>query len=482
MTDEAISPAAGWLSRFDSFAERFVAKHDLPGAAVAIVKDGEVAYRRAFGLRDVAAEAPTTSTTLFGVASLTKSFTALTLLVLEARGALRLSDPVTRYLPEFTYPGLEGRSEPVRLWHLASHSSGLPPLRGLDYAIRPSQRGDPAAEFNRRDYRNAPEIDDYQQLLAYLRVGERSALPGPGEVASYSNEGFALLGAVIEAATGRYYPDVVAEAVLEPLGMSSATFDTGAAAASGELTELYTRTPAGEVIHSPRWEEAPAYLGTGFLKASVEGLAAYLNYLLRPDGRLGVSAESLQQLTRPRVWAEPGASYGLGWSLRADHHGLRHGVEVARHGGSLKGVSAHQGFAPRLGLGIAVLTNLDEAPVKRLWAAALNAYLGLELSTATYPTPPATRLSAAAVSGLAGVYASGEPWGRLELRVGAEGELLAFTGEDAEVGGRVAMLNGREFVLVGENGAWDGGRFHFGLGGPWRAEAVQFGLRWYDRA
>lgn len=355
-------PASGWLQQFDAFAERFLEENDVPGAAVAIVKDGEVAYRRAFGFRDVAARLPVTSSTLFGVASLTKSFTALTLLTLEARGVLRLSDPVTRYLPGFTYPGLESRSEPVRLWHLASHSSGLPPLRGLDYAIWPSQQGDPAAAFNRRDYAGAPKVDDYEQLLAYLRVGERPALPGPGLVASYSNEGFALLGAVIEAATGQPYPAAVTAAVLAPLGMKAAGFDTGAAAASAELTELYTKTPAGEVIHSPRWEEAPAYLGTGFLKASVDGLVAYLAYLLRPNGLVGVSGELLQQLTRPRVWAEPGASYGFGWSLREDQRG----VTVVRHGGSLKGVSAHQGFVPQLGLGIVVLANLDEVPVKRL--------------------------------------------------------------------------------------------------------------------
>lgn len=87
-----------------------------------------------------------------------------------------------------------------------------------------------------------------------------------------------------------------------------------------------------------------------------------------------------------------------------------------------------------------------------------------------------------AATQLAGLYASGEPWGRLELRVDAAGELTAFAGEDATPSGVLALLNEREFVLVGESGAWDGGRFHFDTGGSRRAEAVQFGLRWYDRA
>jgi len=99
---------------------------------------------------------------------------------------------------------------------------------------------------------------------------------------------------------------------------------------------------------------------------------------------------------------------------------------------------------------------------------------------------------------LAGVYASGEPWGRLELRVEALGDgtepgpgpvrrLVAYTGEERERSGAVALLGpdlpagpgAAEFVLVGENGAWDGGRFHLGADG--RPYAVQHSLRWYDR-
>lgn len=465
-------PADGWLERFDACAQEFYAGSGVPGGAVAIVKDGATVYERAFGLRDREAGVAATTDTLFGLASLTKSFTALTLLALQARGVLHLDDEVARHLPGFSYPGL---GPDVRLWHLASHTSGLPPLRGLDYAIHPSQVGDPAEAFNGRDYSAAPRIDDYDALLEYLAVGERPALAGPGRVVSYSNEGFGLLGAVIEAATSEPFPGVVAREVLEPLGLAGAGFATAAARATGRLTELYTPTPEGEVIHSPQWEEAPAYLGTGFLKASVKDLAAYLAYLLDPhDGRLAAGPALLAELHAPRAWAEHLTSYGLGWMLRAGFNGHK----LWRHGGSLKGVSSHMGGVSELGLGVAVLANVDDAPVKRLWHAALNAYLGLPLLAPPFGSPD-TDVGKEAGARLAGVYDSGEPWGRLEL-VQEGGRLLALAGEHATPNGHVALLADGEFVLVGDSGGWESGRFVW-EGGAARPVAVQYGMRWYDR-
>lgn len=473
------APAADWLERFEPYAAEFFDRHEVPGAAVAIVHAGEVVYRAAFGVRDRVGSARVTPETRFGIASLTKSFTALTLLALEARGLLSLEDAVTDHLPEFAYPGL-GQNEPVRLYHLASHTSGLPPLRALDFAIHPSQIGDPAEAFNHRDYSGAPRVDDTEALLAYLRRGERAALAAPGKVVSYSNEGFALLGAVIERATGLNLEEAMRREVFDPLGMEGATFDLSAAQAGGQLTGLFTRVPngsapeeKGSVIASPHWEEAPAYLATGFLKASVNDLTRSLAYLMGGgDEHLPVRPARISELWKPHGWVAPGSDYALGWSVRHDYHGLR----IIRHGGSLKGVSSHQGWVPGLDLGIAILTNLDEVPVSHLFIAAVNAALGAPLDRAAYEANEATPAPAA----LAGMYASGEPWGRLELRPDdASGALVAFAGEQLNESGTVTMLNDREFVLVGPEGAWDGGRFHYDAAG--RPTAVQYGSRWYDR-
>jgi hypothetical protein len=181
------------------------------------------------------------------------------------------------------------------------------------------------------------------------------------------------------------------------------------------------------------------------------------------------------------VWADPGGSYAFGWQVRAHR-----GVTVIRHGGSLKGVSSHQGFVPELGFGMVVLTNLDEVPVKRLWTAALNLALGDAPERPLFDADQYVLVGSARANGTysperyAGLYASGEPWGRLELVPGgADGGLKALTGEDGDDSGALAMLDEREFVLVTADGAFDGGRFHLDDGG--RPVAVQYSGRWYDR-
>lgn len=486
--------SAAWLEEFDAFASAKLAAARVPGASVLIVEDGAVVYRRGFGWRDREARLPAKASTVFGLASLSKSVTALTTLALVARGQLDLDDRVADLLPGFDYPGLglagDGRHD-VRLWHMLSHTSGVPPLRALDFALKSNQAGDPADVYSERDYSDAADVADYQQLLAYMRAGERAALAAPGEVASYSNECVALVGAVIERVTGRTFPEVVADLVLEPLGMRTATYSTATAKATGDVATLYTHDPAGAVIRSPVWNESPAYLGTGFLKASADDLGRYLAFLLAGDGEaLGIDRALLAELTRPRAWSAPGAGYGLGWSVRQQD-----GVSVVRHGGSLKGIASSLGFVPELGLGVAVLTNLDEAPALRVWQAAVNLALGEEPSRAPYDGLPYRLLGTRRgddreIERLAGVYASGEPWGRLELEPqvvrkesGEVTYLQAFSGEDREAVGRLALLERGEFVLVsgddGREAAWDGGRFHFDEDGI--PVAVQHGLRWYDR-
>lgn len=464
-----------WLTAFDAYAESYLAKHEVPGAAISIVDANGSIYSRGFGLRDREAGTPATPSTVFGIASLSKSFTALTALVLQERGRLNVDDLVTDHLPDFAYPGL---GPDVRVRHLISHSTGLPPLRSLDYAMHPSQVSDPINAYNKRDYTDAPQVDDYAQLMAYMRKGERPAFARPGETMSYSNEGVALVGAVIEAGTGEYFPDVLKREVLDPLGMTSTTFDVATARATGELTTLYTRTPDKTIIRSDVWEEAPAFLGTGFLKSSADDLGAYLRALLGRAAALGLSSETFEQLITPRVWSAPATDYCFAWGRR------RHrGVTLFRHGGSLKGVSSHQGWVPELGIGVAILSNLDEVPVMRLWLAALNLAMGLPAEAPMFDEGTYSPVTAAdeIAKRVVGVYDSGEPWGRLELVVDeVTGAVKALVGEDAQDSGNLAMLNEREYVLVTGVGAWDGGRFHFGESGVPRA--VQHGGRWYDRA
>ena len=295
------------------------------------------------------------------------------------------------------------------------------------------------------------------------------------------------------------------------IGMGNTAMVTAAAQAgwveeaglTGDRAVLYTRTPAG-VVRSPTWSVAPAYLGTGMLKSSASDLARYLSFMAAGEGaELGLTPELMTELTLPRAWSQPGGAYALGWSVRPHA-----GVSVVRHGGSLKGVSTCQGFVPELGLGVAVLMNLDGAPAMRSWYGAINLALGMAPDTPVYGTDheplwAAPGSAATELGRYAGVYSSGEPWGRLELvaepsSAGSDGGvrsdeedegryLFAYSGDDQERIGRLALLERTrgsdagtlEFAIVGEKGAWDGGRFHIDADG--RPFAVQHAQRWYDR-
>lgn len=495
--EPALTPQPGWLERFQQFAADFFASRGVPGGAVQVLHGGQPVLAQGFGYRDLQAQLPVDASTVFGLASVSKSFTVLCLLVLQAQGRLQLSDPVTQHLPAFAYPGLN-QDEPVRLLHLASNSSGLPPLRALDYAFYQAA-GDKAAWGDKGPrYAAAPLVRDYDQLLDYLRQapGERTALPGPGRYVSYSNEGFALLGAVVEKVTGTPFPAAFQELVAGPLGLSSATFDVAAAQASGRLTRFYEPDPHDKNGSLPsRPDDLPAYLGTGALHADAADLGAYLLYLLDGlanggDARLPLSRELLRLAVTGRVWSAPRERYALGWSVGRGvlaeggawpGEGYGPGFTLVRHGGSLTGVSSHVGFVPALGLGVVVLANRDGVPVNRLLAAALDAYLGRPLTSSLLPMPAeSARPDPQLASTLAGLYSSGEPWGRLHLTVDESGVLQGATGSDATPAGQLRLLNENEFVLVGDEGAWDAGRFIFGSSGA-SPVAAQIGTRWLDR-
>src|SRR3954453_16821874 len=109
----------------ESFIFEKMSATRLPGLSIALVKDGEVVYARGFGLADIARARPVTPNTLFGAASITKSFIGIAILQLAEKGLLKLSDPVERHVP---CPLASKTAEPIRIEHLLTHTSGMPAL------------------------------------------------------------------------------------------------------------------------------------------------------------------------------------------------------------------------------------------------------------------------------------------------------------------------------------------------------------------
>ena len=411
------------LRELDRIVLRGMARAKTPGATLGLIRRGRPPYVKGYGFRNREAKLPATPRTMFGIASVTKSFTALAILRLAEEGRLRVSDPVTRHLPELRLRGASSR-HPIRIRHFLTHSSGLPPIPSIYYTSMRSIRRDPPYDpkVARRvgvDPDHAP-IDTYEQLMRYLSKERYTLLGPPGRYFSYSNEGFGLLGAIVERVSGRTYERFLEEEVLRPAGMFSTFFDTGILLRQPEVTTLYSPKWSGRrhaLVPSEEWWEDTCLRGAGALRTNVPDLLRYLQIFLtggRVERERVVSARSVVEMLRPHVEIGHGLSYGYGLSVRPDYHGTL----LVAHGGGLKGVSSLIVAAPRKGVAGAILSNADGAPVGLWLGAAINLALGLPPKSPFEETPRPARVPGP-VRPYAGWYCSGEGiWVKLRPRKG----------------------------------------------------------------
>ena len=163
----------------DRFLEEKTAGRKLPGVAVCIRGPEGVLFSRGYGHRDGAGLLPVDGDTIFGVASMSKSMTALALAMLEEEGKLSLEDPVVRYFPAFRVPG-NARDE-VTLRHLATHTSGIPPMEPLEWSIAKNTPGR-GSSWARTLQASAPNaMSTIQEVIDYIAQGRYPTLGAPGE-------------------------------------------------------------------------------------------------------------------------------------------------------------------------------------------------------------------------------------------------------------------------------------------------------------
>ncbi len=344
----------------EEFVRERMRRTRLPGVSLALVRGDEVLYARGFGFRDLERRLPATPSTAYGIGSITKSFTALAILQLCEEGKLSLDDPVEKFLPLKLRPF----GEPIRIWHLLTHTSGIPALGYAEAELRWEQGtgGKPLA------------LATVEDFVAWLNGAEDWVEARPGERWFYLNEGYILLGGLIEKLSGLSYAEYVRRRILEPLEME----DTGFLGEEfSELATPYVVPAEGQ----PRpGKIRPIPIGSdGALVSTVLDLAKYLGMWLRQGAPL-VRPESYEELVRPRVPmpTEPRfpeliaqASYALGLSVQKFL-----GRTLIGHGGSVYVYTAHIGFIPEEKVGVAVLANGSGYPMAQFAQAALAFLLG----------------------------------------------------------------------------------------------------------
>ncbi len=444
-------------NEIDTFAGRLMRRSRIPGLSLGVTRRGRTVLAKGYGFRDRERGLPATPSTVYGIASVTKSFTALAVLRLEEHGRLRVSDPVQRHLPEFRTPSPRWTPK-IRLHHFLSHTSGLPPLPSIYYASARSLARDPPYDprVARRvgvDPDHEP-LDSYEQVLDFLATERYRMLGPPGRHFSYSNEAFGLLGAVIERASGRTYESFLEEEVLRPAGMTRTTFDTGIMMRFPEVTTLYSPKRTGRrprLVPSQDWWEDTSLRACGSLRTNIDDLLSY-GEIYRTAGKVGretvVSAASVRKMLRPYVPVEPGSGvfYGYGVAVRPDYHGTL----LAFHGGGLKGVSSEFAVVPEKGIVGAVLANVENVPSSLVLRAAINQQLGLPLRTPFFDVP-APSAAPRSLQEYRGWYCSGEGiW--MEVRPRGRSLRADFRGIENTTKGLVLKPNGADQFVVRSGG------------------------------
>ena len=321
------APATGGVSAADAQAiDRLFSGYDrpgAPGAAVAVIDHGRVAFLRTYGLADLETGARVTESTNFRLASLTKPFTALAILLLIRDGRLTLDERVADLLPDFPAYGRE-----VRIRHLLTHTSGL---RAYQDFVPDSSR------------RHVKDRD----VVALLRRTDTLLFP-PGSAFRYGDSGYALLALVVETVSGQAFAAFMRDRIFTRAGMTSTIVWEPGVSEVRDRALGYASTASGFRLadHS----NTSTVLGDGGIYSSVRDLVAWDRAL---DERTLIDSR-LQQLAWTPAALDDGTRthYGLGWFIERSAEGRR-----VFHRGDTSGFSNFMVKYPERQQTLLVLTN-----------------------------------------------------------------------------------------------------------------------------
>jgi CubicO group peptidase (beta-lactamase class C family) len=332
----------------DRLMQGFAERSHVPGIAYGIIVDGRLVHVGTVGFRELSSRSPVDTATVFRIASMTKSFTAVAILQLRDAGRLSLEDPAERYVPELAALRYPTRDSPkITIRHLLSHSEGFP-------------EDNPWG-----DQQLAATNEEMARMI-------RSGIPfstAPGTHYEYSNFGFAILGRIVAKVSGMPYPRYIKERVLQPLGMSVTTLEASTVAPS-RLAHGYRR-------QDDNWLEEKqlpdgAFGPMGGMLTSISDLGRWVGFMLdawppRDDAERGplrrASLREMQQVARYN--GATASATAEGTTLSAGGYGYGLGVRQTclfpisiSHSGGLPGFGSLMRWLPEHGVGIIALGNL----------------------------------------------------------------------------------------------------------------------------
>ena len=340
---------------------------DEPGATVLVAQGQEVLFRDAYGMANLELGVPLRSEMVLRLGSITKQFTAASIMMLAEEGKLEVSDPIAKHLPDYPSHGHN-----ITIEHLLNHTSGIFSYTGIPGYM---------TQEIRKDLTTQELVDVFKNLPMDFAPGDRWR---------YNNSGYVLLGTIIEAVSGKSYDEFVEERIFKPLGMTNSHYGGG---------KLISGRVSGYAGRSGNYSNASFLSMTqpqaaGSLLANVDDLLRWNSALVLGDV---ISRASYQQMTqKTRLNDGEVVDYGFGFGLRK----IR-GKSSVEHGGGIYGFSTFALWIPEEQIYASVLTNIPgRQPSPGVVAKKLAAYA----MGNPYPEFEAQTLPAATLQRYQGVY------------------------------------------------------------------------------
>lgn len=355
---DRMNKIAATFTVVEKLLKDYAIDNHLPGLAFGIVVDGKLVFKSNYGYTDIEKKIPVTSSSLFRIASMSKSFTAMAILKLRDEGKLQLDDPASLYIPalqNIKYPTADAPVITIR--HLLTHGAGFP-------------------EDNPWGDRQLADTD--KDLMEF--IGKQISFSNPPGIAyEYSNLGFALLGKIVTNVSGKRYQDYIRENIWQPLGMKTAAWEYGDVAPD-KLAHGYRWL-------NEKWNEEELLHDTpdgswGAMGSMISSIDEFANYMAihlaawpagnaKDDGP--VKRSSIREMQYPWRWngfnpnykypdgracaITTAYCYGLGWTKDCD------GKTYIAHSGGLPGFGSQWRIMPDYGIGVVAFANRTYAPM-----------------------------------------------------------------------------------------------------------------------
>lgn len=317
---------------------------DTPGAAILIIQEGQVVLKKGYGLANLESQKPVTPDTAFLLASVTKPFTAMAVMMLAERGKLQYDDPLTKFFPQFP-----PYAHQITVRHLLHHTAGLPEYEDLflksgkldqDY---PRSAKAPQSPFE-------PTSKDTLALLAQV-MAPRFA---PGEQYEYSNSGYVLLAQIVEKVSGQSFAQFLRQNIFQPLGMNRSLLYDETRPPVPNVATSYLRKDG--VYRDIDYTPLNAIYGEDNVYSTIEDLYQWDQALYTEKL---VKAATLQEAFTPGTLRDGEATeYGFGWWV---HTFL--GRNTVGHDGSWLGFKTVILRFPDQRLTVVMLANLHDIDV-----------------------------------------------------------------------------------------------------------------------